>query len=128
MSFQNTLCAELKDGSDKIWILFRPLVFMSRKYGPIETPIGFHTDLASVPRVPIAYQLWGARAHREAVLHDALYRIDHPLQLSYADCNKVFLEAMESRGVSWWIRYPMYAGVCVGGIFSYRKRKMGDTL
>ena len=128
MTFQNTMLTELKDGSDSIWIFYRPLVFVSKKYGTIEIPIGFETDFSSVPRVPIAYQLWGSRNHREGALHDAVFRADHPLQLSFNACNMLFLEAMESRGVSWWIRYPMYLGVCTGGIFSYRKKKMGDKL
>lgn len=37
-------------------------------------PLNMESDLASVPRVPIIFFLWGDRAHREAYLHDFFYR------------------------------------------------------
>lgn len=39
-------------------------------------PFGMESDLASVPRVPIIFLMWGDRVHREAFLHDGFYRID----------------------------------------------------
>ena len=126
--FEKRLKVELKDGSDSIWILSEPLVYWSATVGLIEVPRGFETDFASVPRVPIAYRMWGDRAHREAVLHDYLYRSDSKPGLPFMACNGVFLEAMQSRDVPMWIRYPMYSGVCVGGWASYHRRKVGDKL
>lgn len=126
--FQNKLDVELRDDSDNIWIIKTPLVFWSEEFGLIEAPVDFETDFASVPRVPIAYRIWGDRAHREAVLHDYVFRIDSKPNLSFMDCNKLFLEAMKSRGVSWFIRYPMFLGVCACGIFSYHKKKVMDKL
>ena len=56
---------------DKIWELLSPLRYYSEILGrEVEASTGFQTDLASVPRVPIAYYFWGARCHREAVVHD----------------------------------------------------------
>ena len=91
-------------------------------------PKGFYTDLASVPRMPIAYWFYGGRSHREAVIHDALYRIDCPGNVSYNTANKVFLEAMAARGKGWFIRYGMYLGVCMGGWTAWHKKKMLDKL
>jgi hypothetical protein len=39
-------------------------------------PFGMESDLASVPRVPIVFLMWGDRAHRESFLHDGGYRSD----------------------------------------------------
>lgn len=126
--FQGPLVTELKGNSDKIHILREPLIYLSRTYGPIILPVEFETDFCTVPRVPIAYQLWGGRNHREGALHDYLFRTDSKPNLGFMACNYVFLEAMASRGVASWIRYPMYAGVCAGGYFHYHKRSVGDKL
>ena len=121
MNFLNNLNVKLKDGSDSIWVLCRPLEYWSELAGLIIVPTGFETDFASVPRLPFIYTLWGDRVHREAVLHDYLYR----KQLPFGLCNKIFLEAMKSRGVPWHIRYPMYWGVCIGGFAAYKRYRDG---
>jgi len=81
-----------------------------------------------VPRVPIFYEMWGNRAHREAVLHDYLYRKDSKPVVTKAQADSIFLEAMKSTGKSWYLRYPMYLGVVLGGSDAYHKRKVGDVL
>lgn len=110
---------------DDLFRLEKPLVYESDLVGRIEVPEGFYTDLASVPRVPLIYTLWGNRAHHEAVLHDYLYRVDAVPAATYDQANEVFLEAMKERGKGWWIARPMYWGVCLGGRGSYHKRKVG---
>jgi hypothetical protein len=126
---------------DKLWRVHESLVYESDlltriitdsfgyKFnvpGRITVPEGFVTDLASVPRVPIIYYFWGGRCHREAVIHDYLYRIDSDPVVSFSMANKVFLEAAKSRGKSLFIRYPMFWGVCLGGIFSYHKKSVKE--
>ena len=125
--FLTDLDARLKD-NDKIWIIDSPLIYISGILGKITVPLGFQTDFASVPRVPLFYTLFGDRAHRESVIHDALYRIDFPGNVSYNTANRVFLEAMECREKGFFVRYAMYAGVCIGGWTSFHKRKMMDKL
>lgn len=111
---------------DTLFRLEKPLVYDSDVLkARITVPEGFYTDLASVPRVPLIYTLWGGRAHHEAVLHDYLYRIDAEPVATCEEANSVFLEAMKLRGKGWWISYPMYAGVCIGGPGSFHKRKVG---
>ncbi len=126
--FTTDLCAELiKD--DKIWKLTKALIYWSDLLDSlVMVPAGFETDLASVPRLPIAYTFWGGKAHREAVLHDYLYRIDAEPAVSFDQANSVFLEAMEARGKSRFIRWPMYVGVCLGGRSSYHQKKVRDEL
>jgi len=118
----------LKDVSDDVWELHEPLIYESDIVGRVEVPVCFQTDLASVPKVPFIYEAWGNRSHYEAVIHDYLYRIDSVPVVSFAIANEVFYEAMNVRGKSWNIRYPMFWGVCLGGKSSYHKRKVGDKL
>jgi len=127
---------------DKLWKLHEPLVYKSDiltktvtdtagfKFDVpyvITVPVGFITDLASVPRVPIVYQFWGGRCHREAVIHDYLYRKDSDPVASFMTANRVFLEAAEARGKSIQVRYPMFWGVVLGGRCSYHRRLVKDN-
>ncbi|MBI4621056.1 MAG: DUF1353 domain-containing protein [Desulfobacterales bacterium] len=115
----------LENIDDNLWKLISPLRYRSALLNKIvEVPAGFETDLASVPRVPIAYWFWGGRVHREAVLHDYLYRIDSTPVVSFSVANRVFLEAANARKKAILIRYPMFWGVVLGGYFSYHKKKV----
>ncbi len=126
--FLTELETRLKD-NDKIWVLDSPLVYASGYLKQtITIPIGFETDFASVPRVPIFYWIYGDRAHREAVLHDYLYRIDSIPVVSYSQANEVFFEAMRVRGKGIFVRYPMWWGVCLGGFTVFHKKRVGDKL
>ncbi|MDD5774369.1 MAG: DUF1353 domain-containing protein [Candidatus Omnitrophica bacterium] len=113
---------------DKVWMLLSPLVYESDILGLIDVPAGFQTDFSSVPRLPLIYRLYGDRAHREAVLHDYLYRIDSVPQASFTQANMVFLEAMQARGKPVYVKYPMFWGVCLGGRCSYHKKNVSDKL
>ena len=89
---------------------------------------GFQTDFVSVPRIPIVYEAFGDKAHREAVIHDFLYRKDSTPIVTESQANSVFLESMEARGKGWFVRHFMYWGVCVGGWTSYHKKNVNDLL
>lgn len=119
-----------KDLTDEVSVLHEALIYESdvEGIGTIVVPIGFYTDLASVPKVPIVYEAWGNRAHYESVLHDFLFRIDSVPQATFEQANDVFCEAMGVRGKSWYIRYPMWLGAKFGGGLSYHKRKVADIL
>lgn len=110
-----------------IYQLNTPLVYYSEKLGRIEIPELFMTDLASVPRVPIVYMMWGDRAHREAVLHDYLFRKNSVPVVPFSTANFVFKEALISRGQPAYIYYPMYGGVCLGGKSSYHRLNVEDV-
>ena len=126
--FLTELDCHLKPTCEDVWILNGPLIFNSDIVGQVTAPSGFQTDLASVPRVPLIYSMWGARSHREAVIHDLLFRIDSNPSVTFNEANSVFLEAMTERGKSWYIRYPMYWGVCIGSDGSWHKRKVLDEV
>lgn len=109
---------ESRDLDDKRIMLLRPLEYQSAILGKtITVPKGFVSDKASVPRVPIAYWLFGDRAHREAVIHDYIYQT-HMVEKKVAD--KIFLEAMKARNKGVFVRVAMYWGVVLGGRSSYR--------
>jgi hypothetical protein len=114
--------------SDTVWVLDAPLVYESDLVGKVEVPAGFQTDFSSVPRVPIAYMLFGDRAHREAVIHDFLYRIDSLPIVERSVADSVFLEAMTVRGKGRFVRWAMFSGVRCGGFCAYHKKYIGDAL
>lgn len=96
------------------WQLLGRLVYRSRIAGRTFTvPVGFVTDFASVPRVPLAFLLAGGRAHAPAVVHDWLYTVHAGLTRAQADA--VFREACAARGEPGWRAWAMWAGVRVGG-------------
>lgn len=119
------------DDFDTTWDLVEPLIYQSdllKALGLVEDGIitikPFVHDLASVPRLPFIYELWGGRAHYESVPHDWAYRIDCPVPMTYSVANRLFLECMGARHKTKKVRYPMYAGVVLGGWRSWKKRMM----
>lgn len=78
----------------------------------IRVPVGFQTDFASIPRVPLIYDALGDTAHEAATIHDFLYFSAICVRKMADD---VLLEAMGVLGMPWWRRWPIYAGVRAGG-------------
>ncbi|MEM4655268.1 MAG: DUF1353 domain-containing protein [Thermosphaera sp.] len=76
----------------------------------IEVPQGFETDLASVPRIPLAWLIAGGKANAAAVVHDWLYH-GNPMHITRKQADDVFYEAMTDSGISWWRRNLMYIAV-----------------
>lgn len=110
--FLSRLRAEkLADGRRPIWRLIEPLVYVSAvARQEITVPVGFETDFASVPRLPLVYLLAGNTAHEAAVLHDYLYR--HPPHgLDRRTVDDVFYEAMTVTGEPRWRRVLMWLAV-----------------
>jgi hypothetical protein len=135
--FVTDLDVKLKNDDDSVWIVKSPLIYFSELLGCIisipqrfetESSVEFHTDLASVPRVPIIYDMWGNRAHREAVLHDYLFRFDSIPVVYWRVANAVFKEAMISTGKPFRIYFWMHMGVVLGSYPSYHKKSVKDKL
>lgn len=113
--FLTPLIAELHR-NEVTWSLSAPLLYESDrgingKY-IIAVPKGFVTDLASVPRLPLAYLVAGGMADKAAVVHDFLY--ENAIGTK-EQADLIFLEAMKASGVSAWRRRLMYWAVCLGG-------------
>ncbi|MBB5508183.1 DUF1353 domain-containing protein [Paraburkholderia atlantica] len=97
------------DRDDGKWRLTQPLIYDSDVAKQvIVVPTGFVTDLASVPRVPIAYMLAGGTSNEAAVVHDYLYT-EHTVDRATADA--VLKEASAVTGVPAWRRAIMWAAV-----------------
>lgn len=102
-----------------IWRLISPLRYYSEVLGrAVEIEAGFLTDFASVPRVPVAYWLFGDTSHRAAVVHDWLFH--HHEVCDEATANRVLLEAMTVERIPAWRRLGIYVGVAIGGASSWR--------
>lgn len=101
--------------SDSTWILVQPFV-VTIDNDIITVPENFMTDLASVPRVPVAYMLVGGRGTYAAVLHDYNYATG---RFPRAKADEIFLECLKKDGVGFFLRRMMYAGVRLGGGFRY---------
>lgn len=75
---------------------------------------GFETDLASVPRWPVVYAMFGNKARRAAILHDKLYQEKWPRD--WAD-SMFYAAAKNEVGAA--TAWAMWAGVRIGGESRY---------
>ncbi|HPE06252.1 MAG TPA: DUF1353 domain-containing protein [Smithellaceae bacterium] len=145
--FQNTLVSmEIgMAGSTTIHKVHEPLYYIDEQGRLWFIPIGFETDLASIPRIPVVWFLWGDRVHREGVLHDFAYRKDSyyfvrnasgvwikvDKQISRSEADDLLFEAIRSespchKGEPFWVSYPVWAGVRVGGWGAYHNMMVED--
>jgi Protein of unknown function (DUF1353) len=73
--FLSKLILESDDKRPDFWIVRAPLIWQDPTYGRIEVPVGFLTDLASIPRAlrNISSLDPDGKSRRPAVVHDWLY-------------------------------------------------------
>lgn len=109
-SLQVEPASEYDDGR---WRLVCSLSYYSDVLGAlVMVPPGFVTDFASVPRIPVVYELCGGTSAEAAVIHDYLYTIKvYPRAM----CDSVLREASALTGVPAWRRELMWAGVRLFG-------------
>ena len=107
----------------------RTLAVVTRPYAyshpllaePLEIPIGFVTDFASIPPgFWWVVQPFGRHAPA-AVIHDYLYALREPGTRKMADY--LFCEAMRESGVPYWRRNLMYWTVRLGGFRAFKNNK-----
>ena len=99
----------LEIGRKGKWVLSGALIYQSDLLKKeIVVPIGFETDLASIPRIFTPLIPKNGKHRAPAIVHDWLWRETFVLP-SLAD--KIFLEAMKVANVSAWRRYTMYHAV-----------------
>jgi hypothetical protein len=80
----------------------------------ITVPVGFETDLASVPRLPLVYIALAGKGPRSAVVHDYAYHFQMGREFA-DDLFHALLVIEEGREVA----DMMYAGVRIGGQAAY---------
>lgn len=100
------------------WVLSKPLYFSHPLCGRRQVPVGFKTDLASIPRFFRRIFSVNDRHREEAVVHDYLYSIqgDFPsVKLTRKQCDQIFNDLMKADNISAWKRKPIYLAVRAGG-------------
>lgn len=104
------IVSPLADG--KTWIVLKPFGYDRSTEGSghrIQVEIGFMTDFASVPRpLWVFFPKWGTYGNA-AVIHDWLYWVQS--NISRAEADHIFFEAMTVLNVTSWQKYPMYWAV-----------------
>lgn len=114
---------------DGIWELVQPLAFHSVLLdGKIVAPKSFRTDFASVPRLPLAYLLVGGKGKKAAVIHDFLYSggMVYGMPVSRQEADAVFAEALKATGYGPLVVNLMYAGVRLGGWWSFKEPNLAQ--
>jgi hypothetical protein len=111
-------------GDGKHWILRHELHWVDPEHDwTVIVPIGFNTDLASVPRPFWPLFPTHGRYAPAAVLHDWLYWAaqvgNEPIDRGYAD--GVLRRASGDLGVSWPVRWAMWSGVRAGGHWRWER-------
>jgi hypothetical protein len=94
--------------------------FESNRGQVITVPCGFVTDFASIPRACWDILPPTGEYGEAAVIHDYLYANGGLGRYSRAECDHIFLEAMEALGVGWLVRNTMYRAVRAFGHGNFR--------
>jgi len=116
--FQSPLIVrELDETSNSgrgLFELVAPLIYISPSLSrTLVAPVGFKTDFASVPRMPVIWLLFGDTARKAAALHDYLYTAPH--QTTREEADQVLREAAQFCGVGSFRANCLYLGVRIGG-------------
>lgn len=112
--FLTLLSATTVDEFQGVHRLDQPLVYVSDLLGcTITAPAGFLTDYASVPRIPIVFDLEGGKCDRAAVIHDLLYTGGSAglLKIDRATADAVLREAIVASGWSAFTAGAFYSAV-----------------
>lgn len=109
--------------SDSIKRLIYPLEFESESLGRVVTvPAGFETDFASVPRLPLAYLMFGGVGDPAAVVHD--YAYSGRLGISRAQADTLFREALAALDADSLAGKSSVKKTLSGAWFSFRRAAM----
>ena len=108
-------------GDLKNFLVTSPLIYRVKdSANVIIVPKGFATDLASIP-LPFRWILpRDGKYVSAAIVHDYLYWIQ---RCTRSESDGVLLLAMDEYGVNIFQRWLIYAGVRIGGFWSWRVNK-----
>jgi hypothetical protein len=111
-----------RDNKGESWTLVEPLVYdASPLLGRlIEVPVGFETDLASIPWFVQGLISKVGPWDRPAVIHDRLYRTQ---TISRLEADNILLQAMDNEGVGSVKKFLIYRNVRMWGWVAWRKNK-----
>lgn len=117
--FKNNLKVELVDNKDSTWKLLEELIIEDEVIGEIRVPAGFETDFASVPRIPVVFELVGDRGASAATVHDYLYSTG---VVSRKAADGVLYRALRHTKVGKPRALMMFIGVRAFGFLFYKKK------
>ena len=100
----------------RLFRLLSDFIYHSDQAGEIVVKAGFITDLGSVPRVPIVYELLGELAIEPYVIHDLLYSTG---QTARKTADRILLEALLFCDVEQDKAEAIYWGVRAAGAHYY---------
>lgn len=94
---------ELPISNTKVrWKLKEPVQYSTKEGEMIEVPVGFITDLASIPKVLWTFYAPFGKYSKAAVIHDFLYRKQFKTR---RESDLIFYNAMKADGVATGIRH-----------------------
>lgn len=102
----------VKDIDGDTWLLMQPLIYEAKNGTRYTVNAGVTTDLASIPRFFWRFYPKSGPWNEAAVLHDCRYTEQ---DVTRAEADALFLEAMEWLNVKPSTRRIFYYGVRVGG-------------
>ena len=119
MPFMSVLTLVEADKSGE-WIVSSPLIYVSNVGVEYVVPTGTTTDLASIPVGLRNIVNQNGKSRSPAVLHDFFYRTgSQPRNIA----DKLFYEALLSKGVQKTTAYAMYIAVRLFGASSYNDKR-----
>jgi len=100
-----------------IWSVGAPLVWCDPTYGRLEVPVGFKTDLASIPRLfrNLAPFDPNGASRRPAVLHDYLYSSKRGFRLGKEFADNFLRDALLAEQAGQVTAQAFYWAVRLGG-------------
>ena len=115
MAFSDLVIKTVAGGN---YVLVRPLTWKLSNNKTISVPVGFTTDLASVPR-GFRWLITGhSHTRKPAVVHDYLYAKGYTTR---KEADLLFRKGMRDTNTPAWKREAAYLGVRVGGWVSWNR-------
>ena len=131
----NSTYLDTREMAKDLFLLLKPLychVLIDEEWYECIIPEGFITDYCSVPRVPLAYTLFGGKYNRTGTFHDALYsdwkeikivhaasREELPITKELAD--GILYKSLVDEGAWSTTAYSMWLGVHTFGSMFYKR-------
>lgn len=100
-----------------MWTVAAPLVWQDPIYGMLAVPLGFPTDLASIPRIfrNIPWLDPNGVSRRPAVVHDYLYGSKFGRRYGKEFADHFLRDALLAEGAAQGVASAFYWAVCLGG-------------
>jgi len=90
----------------------------------VAIPVGFETDLGSIPQVLQAIFPKDGKAVLAYILHDYLYKTG---KYTRSQTDDILEEAMKGLGVGWGTRFSVREGLRVGGWIAWDQQREKDN-